>query len=291
MPVAGTRSGSAAPTGAIGDARTRVLKPRTGLGRLDLRELVSYRDLLYFLVMRDVKVLYKQTVLGFGWAIIRPLFAMVVFSVIFGRLAKIPSDGAPYPLFSYVALVPWTYFQTAMTASSMSLITGSRLVSRVYFPRLLLPLTPVIAGLVDFFIALALVGVLMAVYGVPPSWRIAVLPILILEMAVFAAAVGAWTAALAVQYRDVRFGLPFVGQLLMYAAPVVWPVSMIPERLRLAYGLYPMAGVIEGFRAALLGTHPLPWDLIAIGGGMSLLLLLSGVLFFRRTERFVADVA
>lgn len=281
----------AVDVGAGRDPATRVLKPRKGLEALNLGELAWYRDLFYFLVLRDVKVLYKQTVLGFGWAIIRPVFAMIVFSVIFGRLAKIPSDGVPYPLFSYVALVPWTFFQTAMTASSTSLITGARLVTRVYFPRLLLPLVPVVAGLVDFAIAFVLVGVLMAYYGVGPSWGSLALPVLVLEMALFASAIGIWLSALAAQYRDVKFGMPFLAQLLMYAAPVVWPVSLIPEQFRLVYGLYPMAGVIEGFRSGLLGTNPLPWDLIGVGGVSSLLMLLSGILVFRKTERLIADVA
>jgi len=270
---------------------TRVIRPRRGLGLLDLREVVSYRDMFFFLVRRDIKVLYKQTVLGLGWAILRPVFGMIVFSVIFGRLAKINSDGIPYPLFSYTALVPWTYFQTAMTASSMSLISGSRIVSKVYFPRVILPLVPVFSGFVDFAIALSIVGLLMAGYRVVPTWQILTVPILVAIMALFAAAIGVWLAALAVRYRDVKFGLPFLGQLLMYAAPVVWPVSLIPGKYRLVYALYPMAGVIEGFRSALLGMTPMPWDLLAVGAFASCLMFVCGLIVFRKAERFVADVA
>jgi lipopolysaccharide transport system permease protein len=269
----------------------KIIEPKRGLRSLGLHELAGYHDLFYFLVWRDVKVLYKQTVLGFGWAILRPVFTMIIFSIIFGRLAKIPSDGVPYPLFSYVALVPWTYFQTAMVSSSTSLITGSRLISRIYFPRVILPLSPVFSGLVDFVIAFSIVGLLMAFYGVAPSWNIVVVPLLVVMMGVAAAGIGLWSAALAVQYRDFRFGMPFLGQILMYAAPVVWPASLIPDKYRLFYGLYPMAGVIEGFRSALLNTNPMPWDIISVGAVSATVLFVTGFIFFRRTERFVADVA
>jgi len=269
----------------------RIIEPRRNATAFDVRELFRYRDLFFFIVWRDVKVLYKQTVLGFGWAILRPVFSMIVFSVVFGRLAKVPSDGVPYPVFSYVALVPWTYFQTSMTASSTSLLTGSRLISKVYFPRVILPFAPVVSGLVDFLLAFLVVGALMAWYGIVPTWNVLVITPLVFVMALFAAGIGVWLAALAVQYRDVKFGLPFVAQLMMYMAPVVWPVSLIPVKYRLLYGLYPMAGVIEGFRSALLGTNPIPWVMILEGAIVSLLLFLSGLAFFKRTERFVADVA
>jgi len=268
-----------------------VREPRRGWRAVDLRELLAYRDLFRFLVVRDIKVLYKQTVLGFGWAILRPVFSMIVFSVVFGRLAKIPSDGVPYPLFSYAALVPWTYFQTSMTQSTNSLIQGARLVSKVYFPRIFVPLAPVVAGLVDFVIALSIVGILMAWYGVSPTMSIVFLPVLVAIMALTAAAVGLWLSILAAQYRDVRFAVQFLIQLLMYAAPVVWPASLIPGKYRLLYGLYPMAGVIEGFRSALLGTNPMPWDLVVPGGLGAVILFVSGLFYFRRVERILADVA
>jgi len=269
----------------------RIIEPRRGLRKVDVAELFRYRDLLRFLVLRDIKVLYKQTVLGLGWAVLRPVLSMIVFSIVFGRLAKVPSDGIPYPLFSFAALVPWTYFQTAMVAASTSLIGGSRLISKIYFPRMLLPLTPVLAGLVDFAIAGAVLALLMLFYGAGPTTSIIVLPLLVVVMVLSAAGVGLWLAALAVQYRDVKFALPFVAQLMMYAAPVVWPASLIPHKYRLLYGLYPMAGVIEGFRSALFGRTAMPWDLIGMGTIAAVLLVTSGALVFRRTERFVADVA
>jgi lipopolysaccharide transport system permease protein len=269
----------------------KVIERKTGWQALDLRELWRYKDLFRFLVTRDIKVLYKQTVLGFGWAILRPLFSMVVFSVVFGRLAKIPSDGIPYPLFSFAALVPWTYFQTAITQSTNSLIGGAQMISKVYFPRIIVPLAPVVAGLVDFVIALTIVGVMMAYYGTAPTVNIAFLPLMILIMTLTAASVGLWLSVLAIQYRDVKFAMQFVAQLLMYAAPVVWPASLVPERFRLLYGLYPMAGVIEGFRSSLLGHNPMPWDLIVMGSVTAVVLFVSGSLYFRRMERIFADVA
>jgi len=286
-------------TSSVGDSRggagprekkIQVHKPGGGFSRSDAHELWQYRDMFRFLVLRDIKVLYKQTVLGFGWAIMRPVLGMVVFSVIFGRLAKIPSDGVPYPLFSFAALVPWTYFQTAMTSSSTSLIAGSQLVKKVYFPRVILPMVSVFSGLLDFAIAFSIVFVLMAVYGVLPNWGLLMAPVLIVEMALFAAGTGLWMSALAVQYRDVKFGLPFLAQMLMYAAPVVWPASLIPDQYRLVYGLYPMAGVIEGIRSGLLGTGPFPWDLVSVGGACSVVLFVTGLAFFHRFERYAADV-
>jgi len=276
---------------SIREPQTTIREPRHGWRALGLAELYAYRDLFRFLVTRDIKVVYKQTVLGFGWAILRPVFSMIVFSVVFGRLAKIPSDGVPYPLFSYAALVPWMYFQTSMTQSTNSLIQGARLVSKVYFPRLFIPMAPVAAGLVDFVIALSIVAGLMAYYGVAPTLNLLFLPILILIMVLTAAGVGLWFSILAAQYRDVRFAIQFVAQILMYAAPVVWPASLIPDKYRIFYGLYPMAGVIEGFRSALLVTHPMPWDLIIPGTVSAATLFVTGLLYFRRTEGILADVA
>ena len=267
-----------------------IREQRRGWRALDLKEIFAYRDLFFFLVLRDIKVLYKQTVLGLGWAILRPVFGMVVFSIVFGRLAKVPSDGLPYPLFSFAALVPWTYFQTAITASTSSLIVGSQLISKVYFPRIVVPMAPVIAGLLDFAIALSVLAVLMLYYGVAPTAAVFFLPLLVLMMVLTASGVGLWLSVLAIQYRDVRFAIQFVAQFLMYAAPVVWPASLIPQEYRLLYGLYPMAGVIEGFRAAILGKPEMPWDLIATGASSALVLFLLGAVYFRRTERILADV-
>lgn len=268
-----------------------VIEAKKGWQVVDWKELVAYRDLFYFLVRRDIKVLYTQTILGFAWAIIQPVFSMLVFSVVFGKLAQVPSDGVPYPLFSYAALVPWMYFSNAMTASSQSLVTNSQMLSKVYFPRLVIPLTPVFAKLGDFVIALALIAVLMLWYQMAPTWNVIFVPLLVLIMVVTAAGMGLWCSALAVQYRDVRFAMGFVSQILMYAAPVAWPVSLIPEQYRLLYGLYPMVGVIEGFRASLLGTTPMPWDLIAMGALSATVLAVSGIFYFRRMERVFADVA
>lgn len=268
-----------------------IIEAKKGWQVIDWRELRQYRDLFYFLVLRDIKVLYKQTVLGFAWAILQPVFSMVVFSIVFGRLAQIPSDGVPYPLFSYAALVPWTYFAGAMNGATNSLISNGAMLSKVYFPRLVIPMTPVLAKLVDFVIALAIVAVLMLWYRTPPTWNVLYLPLLVLLMVLTAAGIGMWLSALAIQYRDVRFAISFLSQLLMYAAPVVWPVSLVPIEYRLVYGLYPMAGVIEGFRAALLGSAPMPWDLIGMGTVSALLLALSGAFYFRRMERVFADVA
>jgi lipopolysaccharide transport system permease protein len=272
-----------------------IIEPKTGWQLIDWSELRQYKDLLYFLVWRDIKVLYKQTVLGFTWAVIRPVFSMIIFSVVFGNLAKVPSDGVPYPIFSYAALLPWTYFATAMTESTNSLISNLNMLTKVYFPRLVIPLAPILAKLVDFGIAFIILGLMMAWYGIAPTWNVAFLPLLVVLMILTAAGMGMWLSAMAIQYRDVRHAIQFAVQVLMYAAPVVWPVSLITERfgptVRLVYGLYPMAGVIEGFRSALLGATPMPWDLILMGGISAVLIAVSGALYFRRMERIFADVA
>lgn len=268
-----------------------VIEPQKGWQLIDWRELYEYRDLFYFLVWRDIKILYKQTILGFAWAIIRPFMSMIIFSVVFGNLAKVPSDGVPYPIFSYAALVPWTYFSGALSGSTSSLLSNVGMLTKVYFPRLVIPMTPVLAKLVDFLIAFALIGVLMVWFGIVPTWNVIFLPLLVLLMMLTAAGLGMWLSALAIQYRDIRFAMQFAIQLLMYAAPVVWPVSLVPAKYRLLYGLYPMAGVIEGFRSALLNTNVMPWDLILMGAISSVIIALSGAFYFRRMERFFADVA
>ncbi len=268
-----------------------IIKARKGWQIINWKELRKYKDLFYFLVMRDIKVIYKQTVLGFLWAIIRPVFTMVVFSIVFGRLAKIPSDGIPYPIFSYVALIPWTYFSTSLNKSTQSLVGNAPMLTKVYFPRLIIPMTPVLAGLFDFIISFSVLGALMAWYKVVPTTNIIFLPFLVLLMIMTASGMGMWLSALAIQYRDVQHAIQFLVQLLMYTAPVVWPVSIIPEKFRLAYGLYPMAGIIEGFRSSLIGANPMPWDLIAVGTVSTFIITLSGALFFRRMERIFADVA
>lgn len=273
------------------DIREIIIEPRRGWQLIDWRELREYRDLLYFLVWRDIKVLYKQTILGFSWAIIRPLFSMIVFSIVFGGLAKVPSDGVPYPLFSFAALLPWTYFSTSMTNSTNSLITNANMLTKVYFPRLIVPSVPVLANLVDFGIASVLLAGMMIWYRVMPTLNALFLPVLLILMVLTAAGIGMWLSALAIQYRDVKHATEFISQILMYAAPVVWPASLIPAKYRLLYGLYPMAGVIEGFRSSLLRTGPMPWDLISMGAISATLIAVTGALYFRRMERTFADVA
>jgi len=258
---------------------------------IDWRECLEYRDLLYYLVLRDVTVLYKQTVLGVAWAVLNPLFSMIVFTVIFGRMLHVSSDGKPYAVFSYVALLPWTYFSQALAGATGSLIQGASLFTKVYFPRAFLPLVPVLSKLVDFAIAFGVLLGLMVWFRLVPSWRVVFLPLLMALMVLTASGVGMFLAALAIQYRDVRHAMAFVIQALMYAAPVVWPTSKLPPEFRLWYGLYPMVGVIEGFRVALLNTGPMPWDLIGLGAITAVLSGLLGAVFFRRTERRFADLA
>lgn len=282
-------------TNGVAEPPVILIKPTEGWRLIDWRELVAYKDLFVFLVRRDIAILYKQTVLGYAWAVIRPLFQMVLFTVVFGTMANVSSDGAPYAIFSYVALVPWTYFSSAMSTSTTSLVTNTQMLTKVYFPRLVIPLTPVFAKLVDFAIAFVIVGFLMAWYGYAPSINILFLPLLILLMILTAAGIGLWLSALTIQYRDIKHAIQFMSQLLMYAAPVVWPVSLIEEKFgALAanlYGIYPMAGVIEGFRAAILGTKPMPWDLIGIGALSAVILAITGAFYFKRMEKRFADVA
>lgn len=268
-----------------------VIEARTGLRALDLGELRDYRDLLYFLVLRSVRVRYAQSLLGVGWAVIQPLFSMLVFTVIFGKLAKVESDGAPYAVFSFAALVPWTYFANAMSESAGSLVGNANMLRKVYFPRLVLPLSAVLAKLVDFGISMVILACIMAWYGIAPTGYVVLLPVLIALMVLTAAGIGMWLTALSIQYRDVHFSLNFLVQLLMYAAPVVYPASLVPEKYALLYALNPMVGVIEGFRSALLGTVPMPWMAVGLGFAVSSLLAVSGAVYFRNKERIFADVA
>ena len=272
-----------------------IIEPVSGWQVINWRELRDYRDLFRFLIDRDVKVLYKQTVLGFGWAILRPLLSMIIFTVIFGDLAQVDSDGVPYAIFSYVALVPWLYFSTALSASALSLVNNTDMLTKIYFPRLVFPMTPVFSKLVDFFISFVIVFALMAWFRIAPTAQIIFIPLLIGLMMLTAAGLGLWFAAMSVQYRDVKHAMPFLTQILMYAAPVVWSGSLIAERFgqtgRILFGLYPMVGVIEGFRAALLNTVPMPWDMIAVGTLSATILFITGLFYFRRMESSFADVA
>ncbi len=278
------------------DVPITVIEPRSGWRLVDWRELYHYRDLFRFLVWREVKVRYAQSAIGIGWAIIQPVFSMLIFTVVFGRLAGVESDGAPYALFSLAALVPWTYFSNALTDGTASLVSNANMLSKVYFPRLMLPLSSVAAKLVDFCIAMLILAGLMVVYRaagqiVLPTWGLLLLPALVALMMLSAAGLGLWLTALAIQYRDVKHAMTFVVQIMMYAAPVVYPASLIPERYQLLYAVNPMVGVIEGFRAALLGTRAVPWDLLAVGTLSAAAIAVSGCLYFRRKERIFADVA
>jgi lipopolysaccharide transport system permease protein len=266
------------------------IKPKKGWQAVDFNELREYKDLVYFLIARDIKVKYKQTVLGGLWAIIQPFFSMVVFTLFFGMLAKIPSDGIPYPIFNYSALVAWSYFAHAVSGSGNSLIVSTSLISKVYFPRLIVPLTPVLAGLLDFFIAfLVLIG-MMFYFKIYPTPLAMLLPLLILLMMLTASGVGMFLAALNAKYRDVGYTIPFLLQLWMFASPIVYPTSMVPEKYRFFYALNPMVGVIEGFRSALLGTTAFPVMMIAISALLSTFLFLFGLFYFKHTERHFADI-
>ena len=269
--------------------RVRI-QPSKGWISLRLRDLWEYRDLLFFLAWRDISVRYKQTVLGAAWAIIQPFFSMVVFSIFFGRLAKVPSDGLPYPIFTYTALVPWQYFATATTNSSNSLVNSSQLLTKVYFPRLVIPLASVLPAAVDSAIAFTVLLGMMAYYGLAPTWNLVFLPLFVLLALVTALGVGLWLSAMDVQYRDIRYAVPFLVQFWMFASPVAYPSSLVPEQWRLLYALNPMAGVIEGFRWALLGTGTSPGPMTAVSAFAALLLLASGAFYFRRMERTFADV-
>ena len=266
------------------------IRPRKGWQFIDLKELKEYQDLFYFLVVRDIKVKYKQTILGGLWAVIQPFVSMVVFTLFFGKLAKVPSDGIPYPIFNYSALVAWSYFAHAVTASVQSLVGNASLLSKVYFPRLIIPLTPLVAGLLDFLIAsLVLVG-MMFYFQIYPTAYIVVLPLLVILMMLAAGGVGMLLAALNAKYRDIGYTIPFLVQLWMFVSPVVYPVSMVPEKYRLLYGINPMCGVIEGFRSALLGTTAFPTTLILVSAIMSLGLFFAGLFYFKQVERYFADI-
>lgn len=266
------------------------IKPKKGWQLIDFRELRQYRDLFYFLVVRDIKVKYKQTVLGGLWAIIQPFFAMVVFTLFFGKLAKMPSDGVPYPIFNYTAMVAWTYFATSITASGNSLVGNTNLISKVYFPRLIVPMSPVLAGLLDFFIAFVVLIGMMFYFDIYPTINILLVPFLVMLMMLSASGVGMLLAALNAKYRDIKFTIPFMVQIWMFASPIVYPVSLIPEKYRLLYALNPMTGVVEGFRSVLLGTVAFPTSMVLISTLVSTILFISGLFYFKQMEKYFADI-
>jgi lipopolysaccharide transport system permease protein len=266
------------------------IEPTHGFVSLRLNELWQYRELLYFLVWRDLKVRYKQTVLGVAWAIIQPLFTMLIFSVFFGRLAKVPSDGIPYPLFAFCALVPWTFFSQGITMGSNCVVQNDNLVKKVYFPRLAMPVATVLAGVVDLFPAFVLLLGMLAFYRRVPTLNVIWLPLLVLLAFVTALGVSLWLSALNVEYRDIRHATPFLVQLWMYATPIAYPSSLLPEPWRAIFGLNPMGGVVEGFRWALLGSHTKPGPIVAVSSVAALIILASGAAYFRRMEKTFADV-
>jgi lipopolysaccharide transport system permease protein len=273
-------------------ARHTHIAPAPAWPALGLAELRSHRGLFFFLVWRDVKVRYAQTVLGVAWAVIQPVFTMLVFTLVFGRFARIPSDGAPYAVFSLAALVPWTYFSSALGGASNSLVGSTNLITKVYFPRLVIPAAPLLAGLIDFAIAFAVLLVVLLASGIAPSpLALIVLPVLLVIMMATAGGVGCWLAALHVRYRDVKYVTAFLLQIWMYVSPVVYPSSVVPERYRWLTNLNPMVAVIDGFRAVLIGRTAVPWLAIGRAAVIAVGLLLAGAMYFRRAERTFADVA
>jgi lipopolysaccharide transport system permease protein len=266
------------------------IEPSQGWFSLNLRELWDYRELLYFLVWRDVKVRYKQTAIGAAWAVLQPFLTMLIFMAVFRKFAKVPSDGLPYPIFAYAALLPWSLFAGAVNRSSLSVVGQASVISKVYFPRLMVPVSATVSGLVDFAVAFILLIVMMVWFGIYPAWDILALPGFLLFALGTALAVGLWLSALNVKYRDVTHAVPFLIQLWMFASPIGYPLSVVPERWRLLYSLNPLAGVIEGFRWALLGKQSPDFAAIAVSGTVVAILFCTGMIYFKRMERTFADV-
>jgi len=274
----------------IADISVIRIEPSRGWVSIELSELWTYRELLYFLIWRDVKVRYKQTVIGIGWAILQPLLTMVIFTMIFGNFAKIPSDGLPYPVFAFTALLPWNLFAGALNRCTLSLVGSANLITKVYFPRLIVPVSAIISGIIDFAIAFVFLLGLMLWFHIVPTWGAIALPIFLLLTLITALAVGLWLSALDVRYRDVGHAIPFLIQIWMFLSPVAYPLSVVPEKWRLLYSLNPMVGVIEGFRWALLGRESPDFKVIAVSTAVVVALLLSGLVYFKRIERTFADV-
>lgn len=276
-------------THSIPEHPLTVIEPGRSWVALDIRSLWSYRELLFFLTWRDVKVRYKQTALGVAWAVLQPLCTMLVFSLFFGRLAGVPSDGIPYPLFAFAGLLPWVFFSNAVTNSGNSLVGNANLITKVYFPRLLVPGAAVGAGLVDLLFGFILVALLMIFFGFGTSWSVLFLPLLVVLLMLLALGVGLWMSALNVKYRDIRYALPFLIQIWMFISPVIYPASFVPAKWRWVVWLNPLAGIIEGFRAALFG-RPLPWGLLGVATALTLLWLFYAAFTFRRMEKSFADI-
>jgi lipopolysaccharide transport system permease protein len=266
-----------------------IIKPKSGWQIIDLKELIDYRDLFFFLVWRNIKVMYAQTILGFFWAIIQPLVQIVIFTIIFGKVAKISTDGIPYFLFSSVAVIPWTYISGSMTGASQSLVSGQHMLGKVYFPRLIFPLTSVLSSLVSFGISMLIIFGVIVYYRIVPTWNLLLFPVLVLLMMSISAGVGMWLSAMAIRYRDIKFAMSFAVRMLMYTAPIVYSASSIPGKYRIFYSLNPIVAVIEGYRSCLLGT-PVPWLYIWPGIITAAILLISGAFYFKRLERVFVDV-
>ena len=266
-----------------------IIRPKSGWQIINFKELGEYRDLFYFLVWRDIKILYAQTILGFSWAILQPLIQIIIFTIIFGKVAKVSTDGIPYVLFSSVAIIPWTYMSQAMTQSSQSLVTGQNMLGKIYFPRLIFPMTSVLAKLIDFAISILIILAITIYYRVLPTWNLLFFPLFVLLMMSISAGTGLWLSAMAIRFRDVKFAMPFAIRMLMYTAPIVYSASSIPETYRIIYSLNPIVGIIEGFRACFIGT-PMPWPYIWPGIITTLILLISGAFYFKRMERVFVDV-
>lgn len=271
------------------DELVTVIEPPRGWSLPDFKELKAYQDLFYFLVWRDIKVLYAQTILGFAWAILNPTIQILIFTIIFGHVAQISTDGIPYVLFSTVAIIPWTYMSESMNASSQSLVDQQHVLGKIYFPRILYPVTPILAKLVDFSISLLLLAGVMAYYRIAPTWNLLYFPFLMILMMIIPAGIGMWLSALAIRYRDVKFAMPFVIRMLIYSAPILYTASAIPEQYRFFYSLNPIVAVVEGYRACLLGT-PMPWEYILPGTIVAILMLWFAMLYFRKMERVFVDV-
>jgi len=273
----------------IDNQKITTIKPSSGWQIDDFQELKEYRDLFRFLAWRDIKILYAQTILGFAWAILNPAIHIIIFSVIFGKVAKVSTEGIPYVVFSTVAVIPWTYMSQAMTQSSQSLVEGQNMLSKVYFPRVIYPITPVLARLVDFSISMLILFAVFIYYRVAPTWNLIFFPLFVLMMMSTAAGVGMWLSAMAIRFRDVKFAMTFVIQLLMYSAPIIYSAAKIPEKYRIIYSLNPLVGVIEGYRACLLGL-PMNWLHILPGFVTTVLLFFSGAIYFKRMEKVFVDV-
>jgi lipopolysaccharide transport system permease protein len=289
LPKGEPSAGLAVCSLAGADTAVIVIEPKKGWVGIDFKELWRYRELLYFLTWRDIKIRYKQTLLGAMWAIIQPTLTMLIFTLFFGRLAKMPSDGIPYPIFVYTGLLPWTYFANALTSASNSLVGNARLVTKVYFPRLMIPMGAAIAGLLDLVIGGSVLGILMVYYSVIPPAAVLLFPPLVFFTFLLAVGVGLWLSALNVQFRDVKYVIPFAVQIWLFCTPVIYPTSML-KRYEWVMNLNPMGGLIKAYRACVLGHMPLDWPALAVSGGLTIAIFLGGTFYFRRMERTFADV-